>query len=47
MNFDMFGGFQGSLPGMIYDQIANRRRRRARNPVPTRPAVGRGADLIC
>jgi phosphate transport system permease protein len=32
MNFDMFGGFMGSLPGMMYDQISAGA---GANPVPT------------
>lgn len=38
MNFDMFGGFMGSLPGMMYDQISAA-------PAPTRcPPTGCGGE---
>ena len=41
INFDMFGGFMGSLPGMMYDQTSAGA---GANPVPDRPALGCGAD---
>ena len=37
MNFDMFHGFMGSLPGMMYDQTSAGA---GTSPIPTRSAVG-------
>ena len=41
MNFDMFSGFMGSLPGMMYDQTVGRRGRQSDSH---RAAVGRRPD---
>jgi phosphate transport system permease protein len=43
MNFDMFGGFMGSLPGMMYDQISAGA---GANPVPTGRLWGAALTLI-
>ncbi|WP_217155277.1 phosphate ABC transporter permease PstA [[Mycobacterium] fortunisiensis] len=43
MNFDMFGGFMGSLPGMMYDQISAGA---GANPVPTDRMWGAALTLI-
>lgn len=43
MNFDMFGGFMGSLPGMMYDQISAGA---GANPVPTDRLCGAALTLI-
>jgi phosphate transport system permease protein len=43
MNFDMFGGFMGSLPGMMYDQISAGE---GANPVPTDRLWGAALTLI-
>jgi phosphate transport system permease protein len=43
MNFDMFGGFMGSLPGMMYDQISAGA---GANPVPTDRLWGAALTLI-
>ena len=43
INFDMFGGFQGSLPGMMYDQISAGA---GANPVPTDRLWGAALTLI-
>ncbi|MCW2625349.1 phosphate ABC transporter permease PstA [Mycobacterium sp.] len=43
MNFDMFGGFMGSLPGMMYDQISAGA---GSNPVPTDRLWGAALTLI-
>lgn len=43
MNFDMFSGFMGSLPGMMYDQISAGA---GANPVPTDRMWGAALTLI-
>ena len=43
MNFDIFGGFMGSLPGMMYDQISAGA---GANPVPTDRLWGAALTLI-
>ncbi|MDH6198831.1 phosphate transport system permease protein [Mycobacterium frederiksbergense] len=43
MNFNMFGGFMGSLPGMMYDQISAGA---GANPVPTDRMWGAALTLI-
>src|ERR1700712_1678355 len=43
MNFDMFNGFMGSLPGMMYDQTSAGA---GANPVPTDRLWGAGLTLI-
>lgn len=43
MNFDMFGGFMGSLPGMMYDQISAGA---GANPVTTDRLWGAALTLI-
>lgn len=43
MNFDMFSGFQGSLPGMMYDQVSAGA---GANPVPTDRLWGAAVTLI-
>ncbi|OFJ51697.1 phosphate ABC transporter permease PstA [Mycolicibacterium grossiae] len=43
MNFDMFGGFMGSLPGMMFDQISAGA---GANPVPTDRLWGAALTLI-
>lgn len=43
MNFDMFGGFMGSLPGMMYDQTSAGA---GANPVPTDRLWGAALTLI-
>ncbi len=43
INFDMFGGFQGSLPGMMYDQISAGA---GANPIPTDRLWGAALTLI-
>lgn len=43
MNFDMFSGFMGSLPGMMYDQTAAGA---GANPVPTERLWGAALTLI-
>ena len=43
MNFDMFSGFMGSLPGMMYDQISAGA---GANPVPTDRLWGAALTLI-
>lgn len=43
INFDMFGGFQGSLPGMMYDQISAGA---GANPVTTDRLWGAALTLI-
>ena len=43
MNFDMFGGFMGSLPGMMYDQISAGA---GANPVPTDRLWGAALTLV-
>lgn len=43
MNFDMFGGFMGSLPGMMYDQTSAGA---GVNPVPTDRLWGAALTLI-
>lgn len=43
MNFDMFSGFMGSLPGMMYDQTAVGA---GANPVPTERMWGAALTLI-
>jgi phosphate transport system permease protein len=43
MNFDMFSGFMGSLPGMMYDQISAGA---GSNPVPTDRLWGAALTLI-
>jgi phosphate transport system permease protein len=43
MNFDMFNGFMGSLPGMMYDQISAGA---DANPVPTDRLWGAALTLI-
>ena len=43
INFDMFNGFQGSLPGMMYDQVSAGA---GANPVPTDRLWGAALTLI-
>jgi phosphate transport system permease protein len=43
MNFDMFNGFQGSLPGMMYDQTSAGA---GANPVPTDRLWGAALTLV-
>jgi phosphate transport system permease protein len=43
MNFDMFGGFMGSLPGMMYDQISAGA---GANPIPTDRLWGAALTLV-
>jgi phosphate transport system permease protein len=43
INFDIFGGFQGSLPGMMYDQISAGA---GANPIPTDRLWGAALTLI-
>jgi phosphate transport system permease protein len=43
MNFDMFGGFMGSLPGMMYDQTSAGA---GANPIPTDRLWGVALTLI-
>lgn len=43
INFDMFGGFMGSLPGMMYDQVTAGA---GANPVPTDRLWGAAFTLI-
>ncbi|GAF88021.1 unnamed protein product, partial [marine sediment metagenome] len=43
MNFDMFDGFMGSLPGMMYDQTSAGA---GANPVPTDRLWGAALTLI-
>ena len=43
MNFDMFSGFMGSLPGMMYDQISAGA---GANPVPTDRLWGAALTLV-
>jgi len=43
INFDMFGGFMGSLPGMMYDQISAGA---GANPVPTDRLWGAALTLV-
>ena len=43
INFNMFGGFMGSLPGMMYDQISAGA---GANPVPTDRLWGAALTLI-
>jgi phosphate transport system permease protein len=43
MNFDMFKGFMGSLPGMMYDQTSAGA---GANPVPTDRLWGAALTLI-
>lgn len=43
INFDMFGGFQGSLPGMMYDQTSAGA---GANPVPTDRLWGAALTLV-
>jgi phosphate transport system permease protein len=43
MNFDMFHGFMGSLPGMMYDQTSAGA---GANPVPTDRLWGAALTLI-
>lgn len=43
MNFDMFDGFMGSLPGMMYDQTSAGA---GANPVPTERLWGAALTLI-
>ena len=43
MNFQMFGGFMGSLPGMMYDQTSAGA---GVNPVPTERLWGAALTLI-
>jgi phosphate transport system permease protein len=46
INFNMFGGFMGSLPGMMYDQIAAGAGAGAGNPVPTDRLWGAALTLV-
>jgi phosphate transport system permease protein len=46
INFDMFGGFMGSLPGMMYDQIAAGAGAGGGNPVPTDRLWGAALTLV-
>ena len=43
MNFDMFGGFMGSLPGMMYDQTSAGA---GSAPIPTNRLWGAALTLI-
>ncbi len=43
INFDMFSGFQGSLPGMMYDQVSAGA---GANPVPTDRLWGAALTLV-
>jgi phosphate transport system permease protein len=43
MNFDMFGGFMGSLPGMMYDETSAGA---GANPIPTDRLWGAALTLI-
>jgi phosphate transport system permease protein len=43
MNFDMFSGFMGSLPGMMYDQTSAGA---GANPIPTDRLWGAALTLI-
>nr|WP_283615728.1 type II secretion system F family protein [Mycolicibacterium poriferae] len=43
INFDMFGGFQGSLPGMMFDQVSAGA---GANPVPTDRLWGAALTLV-
>ena len=43
MNFNMFGGFMGSLPGMMYDQTSAGA---GANPIPTDRLWGAALTLI-
>jgi phosphate transport system permease protein len=43
INFDMFGGFMGSLPGMMYDQISAGA---GSNPIPTDRLWGAALTLV-
>jgi phosphate transport system permease protein len=43
INFDMFGGFMGSLPGMMYDQISAGA---GANPIPTDRLWGAALTLV-
>ncbi|HZE16584.1 MAG TPA: phosphate ABC transporter, permease protein PstA, partial [Mycobacterium sp.] len=43
MNFDLFDGFQGSLPGMMYDQTSAGA---GANPVPTERLWGAAVTLV-
>ena len=43
INFDLFGGFMGSLPGMMYDQVSAGA---GANPVPTDRLWGAALTLI-
>ncbi|MGV0838054.1 phosphate ABC transporter permease PstA [Mycolicibacterium thermoresistibile] len=43
INFDMFSGFQGSLPGMMYDQVSAGA---GANPIPTDRMWGAALTLI-
>ena len=43
INFDMFSGFQGSLPGMMYDQISAGA---GANPIPTDRMWGAALTLV-
>jgi phosphate transport system permease protein len=43
MNFDMFTGFMGSLPGMMYDQTSAGA---GANPIPTDRLWGAALTLI-
>jgi phosphate transport system permease protein len=43
MNFNMFGGFMGTLPGMMYDQTSAGA---GANPIPTDRMWGAGLTLI-
>jgi phosphate transport system permease protein len=46
INFDMFDGFMGSLPGMMYDQIAAGAGAGGGNPVPTDRMWGAALTLV-
>jgi phosphate transport system permease protein len=43
INFDMFGGFMGSLPGMMYDQISAGA---GASPIPTDRLWGAALTLV-
>jgi phosphate transport system permease protein len=43
MNFDMFNGFMGSLPGMMYDQISAGA---GASPIPTDRLWGAALTLV-
>jgi phosphate transport system permease protein len=46
INMDMFSGFMGSLPGMMYDQISAGAGSGGSNPVPTDRLWGAALTLV-